>query len=72
MIIIDRSNDSVIHLSGDWHFTIFEEKTLWLFPGSSVNDHYEFKLDYDKETIFNKFSMNITRFNLNKDVEVIM
>ena len=72
MLIIDRSNNSVINLSGDWHFTIFEEKNLWLFPNSEITNHYQFELEYDKETIFNKFTMHIPRFNLNKDVEVIL
>ena len=79
MIIVDRLKNTIINLEGSWHMTI-SDSDVWIFPSLDAidihgdNTNY-YRISYEnvtKEELLTKFANKVDRFNLNKDVEVIM
>ena len=79
MTIVDRLKNTIINLEGSWHLTI-SDNDVWIFPSLDAidihgdNTNY-YRISYEnvtKEELLTKFANKVTRFNLNKDVEVIM
>jgi hypothetical protein len=79
MFIVDRLKNTIINLEGSWHMTISDSDD-WIFPSLDAidihgdNTNY-YRISYEnvtKEELLTKFANKIDRFNLNKDVEVIM
>ena len=79
MIIVDRLKNTIINLEGSWHMTI-SDNDVWIFPSLDAIDIYGDNINYyrisyenvTKEELLTKFANKVARFNLNKDVEVIM
>lgn len=79
MIIVDRLKNTIVNLEGSWHMTI-SDSDVWIFPSLDAidihgdNTNY-YRISYEnvtKEELLTKFANKTSRFNLNKDVEVIM
>ena len=79
MNIVNRLKNTIINLEGSWHMTI-SDSDVWIFPSLDAidirgdNTNY-YRISYEnvtKEELLTKFANKVARFNLNKDVEVIM